>query len=150
MHKNHVWCLLEIMLFVSSYRKPYFLRVLKWKIFRETRLSLFAWKMIDTRRNAKIDRQMQLLRFQIQEQQYLLQVCRVPTVLLLHHKYDNLHRVTFAVPCFFFSGRRWVNCTLIYWSACGRPYGIRGWTQCILQDSQSCSCSPTRKWWWRL
>lgn len=74
-------------------------------MFRESRLSLFAWKTIDTRRNAKTDRQMQLLRFQIQEQQYLLQVCRMPTVSLLHHKYDDLHRVMFSVPCIFFSGR---------------------------------------------
>jgi len=77
-------------------------------MFRESRLFLLAWKTIDTQRNAKTDRQMQLLRFQIQEQQYLLQACRKPTVSLLHHKYDDSHRVTFAVPCLFFGGSGWI------------------------------------------
>jgi len=64
----------------------------KWETFRKTRAFLFHLETIDVQWNAKTDTQTQLLRFQMQEQQYLLRVCREPTVSLLHHKYDDSHR----------------------------------------------------------
>lgn len=61
----------------------------------------------------------------------------------------TIHTELCLLYLFLGDGSR-INRSLICWSACGRPYGIRGWTQCILRDSRNYSCSPTRRWRWRL